>query len=129
MDAWLPRARDLRGRGNSWGRVAKSLGLTGSPDRHWTADRLSRAVHRLVAEGLADRELIAAVARPSAKDDVLNVVSGMKGADPTLSLRAIASRLEEMRIRPPRGGAGWSASSVKALLDRGRRLGLIASGR
>jgi hypothetical protein len=29
MDVWLPRVRDLRGRGNSWVRVAKSLG----PDR------------------------------------------------------------------------------------------------
>jgi hypothetical protein len=83
----------------------------------------------LVAEGLVDREVIDAAPRPPAKDDVLNVVSGMKGVDPTLSLRAIASRLEEMRIRPPRGGVGWSASSVKALLDRGRRLGLVASGR
>jgi DNA invertase Pin-like site-specific DNA recombinase len=129
MDAWLPRVRDLRGRGNSWYKVAKSLGLTGSPDRPWTADRLSRAVHRLVAEGLADRDLIAPVPRSPARDDVLNVVSGMKGADPALSLRAIASRLEEMRIRPPRGGSGWSASSVNVLLDRGRRLGLIASGR
>ena len=52
-------------------------------------------------------------------------VAGIRGADPDTSLRAIASRLEEMRIRAPRGGTSWSASSVKALLDRAERLGLV----
>jgi hypothetical protein len=32
-----------------------------------------------------------------------------------------------MRIRAPRGGTNWSASSVKALLDRAERLGLVTS--
>jgi hypothetical protein len=49
------------------------------------------------------------------------VIAGIRGADPDLSLRAIASCLEEMRIRAPRGGRSWSASSVKVLLDRAER--------
>ena len=32
-----------------------------------------------------------------------------------------------MRERTPRGGRQWPASSVKSLLDRARRLGLVAS--
>ena len=82
-------------------------------------------MHRLVAEGLADRALIEPAPRRPPKDDILLVVAGIKGADPDLSLRALATRLEEMRIRAPRGGSEWSASSVKALLDRAARLGLI----
>jgi len=124
MEAWMPKVRALRP-ANSWGKVARALGRLGSPDRPWTADRLARAVHRLVAEGLADRVLIEPAPRKPPKDDILLVIAGIKGADPNLSLRAIAARLEEMRIRTPRGGTSWSASSVKALLDRAERFGLV----
>lgn len=130
MDAWMPRVRALRP-GKSWGAVAKALGRLGSPEQPWTADRLSRAVRRLVAEGLAEPGLIGPAPRKPPKDDVLPVIAGIKGTDPAISLRAIAARLEEMRIRPPRGGTAWSASSVKALLDRAERSGLVtpAAGR
>ncbi|WP_431857790.1 recombinase family protein [Azospirillum sp.] len=124
MEAWMPKVRALRP-ANAWGKVARALGRLGSPDRPWTADRLSRAVHRLVAEGLAERTLIEPAPRKPPKDDILLVIAGIKGADPALSLRAIAARLEEMRVRTPRGGTSWSASSVKALLDRAERFGLV----
>lgn len=125
MDAWMPKVRALRP-ANSWGKVAKALGRLGSPDQPWTADRLSRAVRRLVAEGLAERTLIEPAPRKPPKDDLLLVISGIKGANPAISLRAIAGRLEEMRLRTPRGGDTWSASSVKALLDRAERFGFVA---
>ena len=124
MDGWLPKVRSLRP-AHSWAKVAKSLGRMGSPDRPWTAERLSRAVHRLVAEGLAEPELIRHAPRKPPKDDLLLVIAGIKGADPSLSLRAIAARLEEMHIRTPRRGSSWSASSVKSLLDRAEKLGLL----
>lgn len=124
MAAWLPKVRALRP-ANSWGKVAKFLGRLGSPDRPWTADRLSRAVRRLVTEGLAEPALIEPAPRKPPKEDILLVIAGIKGADSEISLRAIAARLEEMRIRTPRGGATWSASSVKALLDRAERAGLV----
>jgi len=87
--------------------------------------RLSRAVRRLVPEGLAEPALIEPAPRRPPKDDILLVIAGIRGADPDLSLRAIASCLEEMRIRAPRGGTSWSASSVRALLDRAERFGLV----
>lgn len=124
MEAWLPKVRTLRP-GSSWAKVAKALGRLGSPDRPWTADRLSRAVRRLVQEGLVEPELVAPAVRKPPKDDLLLVIAGIKGADPTISLRAIAARLEALRIRTPRRGTAWSASSVKALVDRAERQGLI----
>lgn len=113
----MPKVRALRP-ANSWSKVARALGRLGSPDRAWTADRL-------VAEGLADRALIAPAPRKPPKDDILLVIAGIKGADPDLGLRAIAARLEEMRIRTTRGGTSRSASSVKALLDRAERFSLV----
>jgi hypothetical protein len=52
------------------------------------------------------------------------LVAGIAIADPDLSLHEIASQLELMRERMPRGGRQWAASSVKSLLDQARRLGL-----
>ncbi|MBP2232619.1 hypothetical protein J2847_005950 [Azospirillum agricola] len=124
MEAWLPKVRVLRP-ANSWSKVAKSLGRLGSPDQPWTADRLSRAVRRLVAEGLAEPVLIEPAPRKPPKDDILLVIAGIKGADPDLSLRTIAARLEDLRFRTPRGGTTWSASSVKNLLDRTKQQGLM----
>src|SRR4051812_47656971 len=124
LGAWMPKVRAMRP-ANSWGRVVRALGRLGSPDRPWTADRLSRAVRRLVSEGLAEPALIEPAPRGPPKDDILLVVAGIRGADPDTSLRTIASRLEEMRIRALRGGTSWSASSVKALLDRAERFGLV----
>lgn len=127
MDAWMPKVRALRP-ARSWGAVARALGRLGSPERPWTADRLSRAVRRLVAEGLAEPALVEPAPRKPPKDDVLLVIAGIRGADPRISLRAIGAQLAEMGILTPRGGAAWSASSVKALLDRAERKGLIPQG-
>lgn len=126
MDAWMPTVRRLRP-ARSWGAVAKALGRLGSPERAWTAERLARAVRRLTAEGLADAGLSAPAPRAPPREDALSVVAAIRGADPTISLRAVAARLEEMRIRTPRGATTWSASSVKALLARAERLGLVAA--
>ena len=54
----------------------------------------------------------------------MTLVAGIAIADPELSLRDIATQLEKMRERTPRGGRRWAASSVKSLLDQARRLGL-----
>ncbi len=39
----------------------------------------------------------------------------------------IASQLERLHERTPRGGTKWAPSSVKNLLDRARRSGLLVS--
>jgi len=123
-DQWLPKVRSLRP-AQPWARVAKALGRSGSPDRPWTADRLSRAVKRLVADGLADKALLEPAPRRPPPEDVLITIAGIKGADPSLSLRDIAARLEQMRVKAPRGGTTWQPSTVKGLLERARRLGLV----
>lgn len=124
MDAWLPTVRLMRPAA-PWPVVAKALDRRGSPDRPWTADRLSRAVRRLAADGLAEPSLLDAAPRRPPKDDALMVAAGIRGADPGLSLRAIAARLEQLGIPAPRGGTAWSPSSVKSLLDRAARRGLV----
>ena len=91
----------------------------------WTVERLRRSVRRLVRERLAAPELIKRAPRRPPEDRLMTLVAGIAIAGPELTLREIAAQLERMRERTPRGGHQWAASSVKHLLDRARRLGLV----
>ena len=42
-------------------------------------------------------------------------------------MQQTASQLEAMRERTPRGGTRWHASSVRHLLQRAERLGLLGA--
>ncbi len=56
-----------------------------------------------------------------------SLVAGIHSSNPNLTLREIATQLERLHERTTRGGSKWSPSSVKNLIDRARRSGLIAS--
>lgn len=119
-ETWLPIVRAHRP-ARSWPAVARLV--TTATGTRWTAARLSLATRRFVEEGLADPALLAPAPRRPAPDRLLGAVAGLYRAG--LSLRAIATELETLRERPPRGGPGWSISSVAALLARARKLGLV----
>ena len=57
----------------------------------------------------------------------MTLVTGIHASNPGLTLREIASQLERLHERTPRGGTKWAPSSVKNLLDRARRSGLLVS--
>ncbi|WP_238332808.1 recombinase family protein [Acetobacter sp. DmW_136] len=64
-------------------------------------------------------------ARPQHGDDrLIRLVAGIKAAAPDRTLQQIATQLEAMHERTPRGGTRWHPSSVKHLLVRAERLGL-----
>lgn len=127
-DAWLPVVRRLRPH-RPWPEVVRAVNARLPREEHFTVDRLRRAVRTLVGEGLAERELLGRAPRRPADDRLVTVVAGIAGADPGLSLRQIAERLASLRETPPRGGERWSPSSVRHLLQRARRLGLLPSAR
>lgn len=56
---------------------------------------------------------------------LMTLVAGIHSSNPDLTLREIAGQLERLHERTPRGGAKWSPSSVKNLIDRARRSGLL----
>jgi hypothetical protein len=91
----------------------------------WTPERLRRAVKWLVRERLADPKLLDRASPQLPEDRLMTLVAGISQSNPDLSLRDIAAQLERLYERTPRGSAKWSASSVKNLLDRARRLGLV----
>ena len=122
---WLPTVRRMRP-DHTWHDVARVLQQRGMD---WTPERLRRAVKWLVAEHLADPGLLKKSSPRPPEDRLMTLVAGMYSSNPELTLREIASRLERLHERTPRGGTKWSPSSVKNLLDRAKKTGLIeASG-
>lgn len=120
---WLPTVKRMRP-DHTWDdivRVLKQRGLD------WTPERLRRAVKWMVSEGMADAALLRKSPPRLPEDRLMTLVTGIHASNPRLTLREIASQLERLHERTPRGGTKWAPSSVKNLLDRARRSGLLAS--
>jgi hypothetical protein len=121
LDAWLPIVRRMRP-DQPWGDVVRVLNRGGAAA--WTAERLRRTVRRLVSEGIVEASLLDR-ARPQNGDDrLLRLVAGIAAAAPDRTLQQIASQLEAMRERTPRGGTRWHPSSIRHLLARAKERGL-----
>ena len=118
---WMPTVRQLRP-AHSWHDVARVLASKG---QDWTAERLRRAVTKMVSQRMADAVLLKRSSTRSTDDRLMTLIAGMAMSDPDLSLRDIAAQLERLRERTPRGGPQWSPSSVKQQLDKARQMGLI----
>ncbi len=118
---WLPTVRRMRP-DHTWDDVARVLNQKGLD---WTPERLRRAVKWMVAERLADPALLKKSPPRLPEDRLMTLVAGIHSANPDLTLREIAAQLERLHERTPRGGSNWSISSVKNLIDRARRTGLL----
>jgi DNA invertase Pin-like site-specific DNA recombinase len=123
LDSWLPTVRRMRPE-QPWGDVVRVLNRD-STDA-WTAERLSRTVRRLVREGVVEARLLDRAPRQHGDDRLVRLVANIAAAAPDRTLQQIASQLETMRERTPRGGTRWHPSSVKHLLTRAEQLGLTA---
>ena len=77
-------------------------------------------LHRFLSETVLGR-----AGRRETDDRLPAIVAAIKGADPDITLQAICVRLEAMRERTPRGRTSWRPSSVKMLLERAQKLGLL----
>lgn len=120
---WVPLVRRMRP-DTPWEDIARIL-TARDPSQGWSVPRLRRAARILVREGLLPKAVLGRAPARAPDDRLLAIVAGIKGADPTLTLQAIADRLHAMRERTPRGAIKWQVSSVKMLLDRARSQGML----
>lgn len=121
INQWLPTVRRMRP-DHTWDEIARVLKHRG---HDWTAERLRRAVKWLVTEHLADAALLKRSPTRPPEDRLMTLVAGIYSSNPELTVREIAAQLERLHERTPRGGTKWAPSSVKNLIDRARRTGLI----
>jgi hypothetical protein len=122
VDMWLPTVVRMRP-DHPWHEVVRALNSRAGED--WNVERLRRCVKRLVGEGMIPARLLDRAPVRSAEDHLLMLVAGVALADPGKTLQQIGAQLEAMHQRAPRGGVRWSPSSVKNLLDRALRRGLL----
>ncbi len=121
---WVPHVRRLRP-DMAWEDVLRIINGPLPRERHWTQSRLLRAVNAYVRDGFLPETVLGRAGRREMDDRLPAIVAAIKGADPDITLQAICTRLEAMRERTPRGRTSWQPSSVKMLLDRAERLGLL----
>jgi len=121
---WVPQVRRLRP-DMAWEDVLRIINGPLPRNRHWTQSRLLRAVKAYVANGFLPQTVLARAPRRETDDRLPAIIAAIKGADRHITLQAICDRLEAMRERTPRGRTSWQPSSVKMLLERARRLGLL----
>ncbi|MGH7043957.1 MAG: recombinase family protein, partial [Acetobacteraceae bacterium] len=124
LDSWLPTVRRMRP-GQPWGDVVRVLnqGQTAA----WTAERLRRTVRRLAGEGIIEAGLLGRARPQRSGERLVRLVAGIKAAAPERTLQQIAAQLEAMHERTPRGGTCWHPSSVRHLLARAARSGLVGA--
>jgi DNA invertase Pin-like site-specific DNA recombinase len=118
---WLPTVKRMRP-DHTWDDIARVLKQRGFD---WTPERLRRAVKWMVSEGMADASLLRKSPPRPAEDRLMTLVAGIHSSNPDLTLREIANQLERLHERTPRGGTKWAPSSVKNLIDRAKRSGLL----
>jgi len=121
---WVPHVRRLRP-DMPWEDVLRIVNASLPRDRHWTQSRLLRAVKAYVNNGFLPQMVLDRAPRRETDDRLPAIVAAIKGADPGITLHAICDRLEAMRERAPRGRTVWQPSSVKLLLERAKKLGLL----
>jgi len=124
LDSWLPTVRRMRP-DQPWGDVVRILNR--GQGRTWTVERLRRTVARLVSEGLVEATLLERAQPRPGDDRLMRLVAGIKAAAPDRTLQEIATQLEAMYERTPRGGTRWHPSSVRHLLLQAERLGLFGT--
>lgn len=121
-DGWLPLVRRHRP-AMLWEDLARLV--TAPTGQGWSVERLKRATKRYVSDGLLPPSVLERAPCSTPDDRLLAIVAGMRHADPDLTLAGIATRLEQMRERTPRGNAKWFPATVRMLLQRAGRMGMV----
>jgi DNA invertase Pin-like site-specific DNA recombinase len=122
---WVPLVDRLRPH-TSWEDVLRLMNARlPAEEKPWRLERLMRAVRAYVRDGFLPEAVLGRAPARTADDRLLVIVAAIRGADPEMTLQAICDRLEAMRERTPRGRAKWQPSSVRMLLDRAERAGLL----
>ncbi|MCE6949950.1 recombinase family protein [Cereibacter sphaeroides] len=121
---WVPHVRRLRP-DMAWEDVLRIVNAPLPHDRRWTQARLLRAVNAYVRDRFLPATVLGRAGRRLADDRLPAIVAAIRGADPDITLQAICNRLEAMRERTPRGRTSWQPSSVRMLLERAAKLGML----
>jgi DNA invertase Pin-like site-specific DNA recombinase len=136
-ELWLGPVRRLRP-GLPWADVAARVNAALPAGRPRVSPaRLARLARLFVTEGLLAPAVLEAARRPAraarpgregGRRAVELAAAYLRGR-PDASLAELGVQLLRLGVQPPRGGATWAPSSLKALRDQAGRAGLLGAGK
>lgn len=132
-EAWIGHVRRHRP-ALSWTALAARINAGQVQGRKpFTPARLARLSRRFVAEGLLEPGVLAAAPRRSGqgggtRQRTAELARAYLQGRPDATLAELGVQLLRLGVRPPRGGASWAPSSLKALRQRGLAQGLRTPG-
>lgn len=132
-DLWIGAVRRLRP-DLPWRQVEAAVNAALPPGApRFRHGRLARLARLFVREGLLEPSVLAPARRrggpvgpPGEGRRAVEMAAACLRGRPGLTLAALGGELLRLGVRPPRGGAAWAPSSLKALRDRAREAGLLA---
>jgi DNA invertase Pin-like site-specific DNA recombinase len=131
-DLWIGHVRRLRP-AMPWRRVEERVNAAlpaGAP--RFRPGRIARLARLFVREGLLEPAVLAAAPRrrPAMGEGrrAMEMAAAYLRGQPRATLAGLGAALLRLGVAPPRGGDAWAPSSLKALVDRAREAGLLASG-
>jgi DNA invertase Pin-like site-specific DNA recombinase len=133
-ESWVPLVRQLRP-AVPWAVVAARVNAAAAGQGPVTPAALARLARRFVAEGLLEPAVLdAAPARRgragrAAAERAAQVAAAYLRGRPGATLAELGEALLRLGVAPPRGGARWASSSLKAVADQARRKGLLPAAR
>lgn len=127
-DAWLSIVRRLRP-AKSWDEVTAAVNpALPVGQKPFTRERLIRTIRLFVREGLAEPALLGRAPRSMSRNAkarrAMELAASFLRGRPRATLAEVGAELERMGVRP-RSEGRWADSSVKLLLDRARKVGLL----
>ena len=124
-EQWVPEVRRLRPL-TPWEDLTRIINARLPKDvEPWSTPRLVRATKRYVREGLLPASVLDRSPSRQKDDRLMVIVAGIAGSSAQMTLQGIADRLTQMREPTPRGRGKWQVSSVKMLVDRAKKNGLL----
>lgn len=132
-ETWISHVRRLRP-ATPWPDLARIVNAAApAGQRPLSGDALVRRARLLAREGLLDPALLRPTPprtrhQPGRTAHAVELAAAYLRGRPDATLAELGAALLRLKLRPPRGGAAWAPSSLKALLDRARALGLITAG-
>jgi DNA invertase Pin-like site-specific DNA recombinase len=130
-ETWIGQVRRLRPV-TPWPELARAVNAGLPADaRPVSAPRLKRLARLFVRHGLLEPAALAPAPRRrkgGGRTRAMELAAAYLRGRPDATLAELGAALLRLGARPAHGGPVWAPSSLKALLDRARALGLLAAG-
>jgi len=123
-EEWVPIVRRMRP-DHPWKQVLSKVNRSLPPGADpWSLQRLMRAVHRYVQDGMLERQVLGRSPAPVTDDPMILTVAAMAGRNPRPSVSSMVTILNKVHRNTP-NQKPWTYARVRNLLEKARKMGIL----